>query len=695
MRLMTLLLPSPNPATRRLQALGGSLLLVIILLVVVIYDGHRQAGYSTAYLAAAGEMRMLSQRLAKASGLATQGHAAAFRQLGDSRDRFAARLAALNDGGEIDGVRVPPSPAVTKTALKALNEEWQRTARDAAQLLDSETRLVALGSEVATINNSNPQLLQFAEELAALRLQQGGSAREIAAANQLVMLTQRIAKNASALLVGDHIEPEVAFLLGKDSNSFRQLLSAFREGDEVLGIPAVRDEPSRNKLAGLSAAYAQYHEAVSSMLGSMRGLVLAKQAGSRIFSDSDQLQASTDRLAVAYQEDGSDGLFGPLLGFLALVAFLLLGWMARTYLDDARLRAEEAEASQRESEHINRHTQDAILRLMNELGDLANGDLTVSATVSEEITGAIADSVNYAIEELRVLVGQIDTAADRLGAASETARHTSSELLVAAGRQAGEIECVGLAALDMVLALSAVSTEARQSAKVARQSLAAADKGGEAFLDAIQGMSRIHHEMQETARRIRRLGESSQEIGEIVGMISGLSEQTNMLAVNAAIQAAAAGEAGRGFSIVAEEVQGLAERSAEATRRVSVIVGTIQADTQEAVAAMGASTLGVGEGARRLDAAGQALSEIGDVSQNLAQLVENIASATQRHAEAATRMADQMQEILRITRQTSAGTRQTAGAIGELTELASDLKASVAGFKVGSEPTQKREELLV
>ena len=376
-------------------------------------------------------------------------------------------------------------------------------------------------------------------------------------------------------------------------------------------------------------------------------------------------------------------MHGVAIAVLIALAVVIAGLMVKIYLDDSRQQAESAEQSRRTSEQANRQNQDAILRLMNELGDLADGDLTVTATVSEDITGAIADSINYTIEELRVLVGRINDAAGRVTQATEIAQRTSSELLDAARRQSVEIQDAGHSVLSMAGSMTRVSDEAVQSAQVARQSLNAAGKGTQAVQDSIKGMNEIRDQIQETSKRIKRLGESSQEIGEIVELISDITEQTNVLALNAAIQAASAGEAGRGFSVVAEEVQRLAERSGEATKQIAAIVKTIQTDTQGAISAMEESTRGVVAGTKLSDAAGQALAEIGDVSRNLAELIEDISNATREQAESATGVAGKMQDILRITEQTTAGTQKTAQAVGELAGLTTELKGSVAGFKVG------------
>ncbi|HXE38989.1 MAG TPA: methyl-accepting chemotaxis protein [Azonexus sp.] len=664
-----------QPVIQQMKTLGAIFVVLLLLIATLVFHDNRESTHGTAYVAASGEMRMLSQRLAKASLLALQGNPVAFAQLKESRETFSQLLDRLTSGGEISGVSVPGSPNNVRPQLDALTERWTVTDKDALTVIDQEKNLIALGNSVAVIDNKNSVMFDLTEQLAALKLQSGSSSREIAMANQLVMLTQRIAKNASALRVGDEINPEVAFLLGKDTNAFRDLLQGLAKG--------ANDADSREKLTALEGAFKEYQEAIASILGNMQPLVLSKQAGSRIFRESEDLLKATDNLSVGYQAGLAErSLYVILLIVLTIAALATLALLAKIYLEDTGRRAQAAEQQRHASEQVNRENQDAILRLMNELGDLADGDLTVTATVSENITGAIADSINYTIEELRVLVGRINDAANRVTAATEIARQTSAELLDAAERQSSEIQEAGQSALDMARSMSEVSGNATQSAQVARQSLMAAEKGTQAVQDSIKGMNEIRNQIQETSKRIKRLGESSQEIGEIVELISDITEQTNVLALNAAIQAASAGDAGRGFTVVAEEVQRLAERSAEATKQIAAIVKTIQTDTQDAVSAMEQSTQGVVEGAKLSDAAGQALSEIGDVSRNLADLIQSISTSTQNQADSATDVARLMQDILHVTEQTTAGTQRTAQAVDELTALASELKGSVAGFKV-------------
>jgi len=659
----------------QLRLLGVLLAIFAGVAIVLTVVQLRGATQGTAFVSAAGQMRTLSQRIAKAAQLTLQGNPTAFSELKESRDNFERLLKAVRDGGTVDGTAVPSSPGAVQGELEELGKLWEKTDKDAKQLLSQQQNLSSLGTSVATINTENPRLLDLSEQVAALKLQSGASPREIATANQVVMLTQRMAKNANALLVADAIDPEVAFLLGKDANTFRELL------DSLTSMTSDRD--TLDKIENLKEVAEEHLKGVQNILGNIQLLVQAKRAGSQIFGQSSQLLAATDALAQAYNKrfTGFNALALVIIVF-ALLALAVLVVMAKLYNDDLKQRQAEAERQRGQAEAEKNATQQAILRLMNEMGDLADGDLTVRATVTEDITGAIADSVNYTVEELAVLVRRLNDAAGRVTNATESAQAISTELIQTAERQSREIQHAGNQVEEMSRSMTDVSGNAMQSAQVARKSLEAARKGQDAVQNTIRGMNDIREQIQETSKRIKRLGESSQEIGEIVELISDITEQTNVLALNAAIQAASAGEAGRGFTVVAEEVQRLAERSAEATKQIAAIVKTIQTDTQDAVAAMENSTRGVVDGARASDAAGQALSEIGDVSVEVASLIEQISADTQKQASVATEVADAMRDILKLNEQTSRGTQQTAVSIGQLADLAVELKGSVSGFKV-------------
>lgn len=398
-------------------------------------------------------------------------------------------------------------------------------------------------------------------------------------------------------------------------------------------------------------------------------------SGEKLAASGDDILA-VSRDVVKQHGVGGRATIWFVIAFAAALLTLVLIFL------NGKRQAEEARARSAEIEEANLRNQEAILHLLDEMGDLADGDLTVNAEVTESITGAIADSINYTIASLRELVEEINRATEQVNTATAQAQGTSNQLLQAAQKQSVQIKDTGDAVEQMASSILEVSNNAGEAASVAQRSLEAASQGTQAVQNTISGMNEIRTQIQETSKRIKRLGESSQEIGEIVELISDITEQTNILALNAAIQAASAGEAGRGFTVVAEEVQRLAERSSEATKQISVIVKTIQTDTNNAVTAMENSTAGVVEGAKLSDAAGQALHEIESVTNNLARLIEAISTSTAAQGEMAAKARNNMQDIQQITTQTTEGTRLTSQSIGQLTALAEELRASVAGFKV-------------
>jgi len=641
--------------------------LLIVIIGALVSGATRQSTSNTTYVAATGDLRMLSQRIAKLAGQVMQADASASKPLREARESFSELLERLTLGGEIKGVEVPASPVSDE--LSILKADWDRTDRNIRVLIEQEARLTELARGVAFVVAGNAQLLELTEKVAASRL--GSSQRDAVVVSQMVMITQRIAKNAHLLTGTDKVDAGATYILASDANTFQQSLDYLANGNT-----------DRALLSQLSAVFSEQHKAINNILPNLHQLNQSKEAGANIIRESDRILEAADKLEKAYQEQTTSQVLMLAASIAGIIVIFILFRLFVIYRNDVRRRAEEIDEQREASEALNQQNQNAILRLMNELGDLADGDLTTMATVSEDITGAIADSINYTIEELRDLVGRINEATSQVTQMTEVARKTSADLLNAAKQQSKQINTAGGSVIRMAQSMNTVSNQATKSAEVARASLDAAQHGTVAVEDSIRSMNEIRGQIQETAKRIKRLGESSQEIGEIVELISDITEQTNVLALNAAIQAASAGEAGRGFTVVAEEVQRLAERSAEATKQISALVKTIQTDTQEAVSAMEQSTQGVVEGAKRSDTAGQALAEIGKVSHDLASLIEHISTATQEQSKSATQVAGLMQEILNITEQTSTGTTRTSETVEKLAALASELKGSVAGFKV-------------
>ncbi|MGH8726568.1 MAG: methyl-accepting chemotaxis protein [Burkholderiales bacterium] len=672
-------------AAQQFWLLAGLLGLFLLLAAALTYFAAQEGKRQTQQIATATEMEMLSQRMAKGSELAVEGNAIGFEQLKESRDEFGANLRLLSDGGTAAGIDLSAAQDGEVVALlSGLKARWEDVEKSASAILNEQDALTSFGKSVAGINDSNSTLLETTEAIVSIMAQSGAGNRELLVANQQVMLTQRMAKNANALLSGEVIDPELIFLLSKDTNSFRESLGGLATGSEALRVSAVRDNEVRKKLEELQVAFKDYEGNARTILGNAQKLIASKEANRSIITQSESLLTDSGKLGDAFEAGAESAETSLVLGavmsaVLALLCAGLLGW---SFLSESRRQASEAEQRKVQAESESSRNQQAILRLLDEMGTLADGDLTVQVKVTEDITGAIADSVNYTVEELRGVVTGINKAAAQLSQGTEVAQSVSTRLLQAAQVQSQQIQETTDSVQQMVQSIEQVSMSAQECARVAEQSIAAAETGAGVVQDSITGMNSIRDQIQDTSKRIKRLGESSQEIGEIVELIADITEQTNVLALNAAIQAASAGEAGRGFTVVAEEVQRLAERSAEATKQITTLVKAIQTDTQDAVAAMERSTQEVVEETRMSDATSDALNEIGRVSWILAELVEGITFGMRIQAESAIKVAENMDAILEITGQTTQGTQQTAQSMRQIAKLASELKSSVAGFKL-------------
>ena len=667
-----------------LTLLGVSLLLLVGAAVYVL----NQTDKASQQVAASGQALMQSQRLAKSVSQALIGSESAFPEVKESAEVLARNLRGLKQGDAELGL--DPLGAGLAAELDALMPKIDQAEANAAAVLAQQEILTQVGTALRTINRQSSDLLEIAETVSSLKLQQNAPAAEISASGQLVMLTQRIGKSANEFLTMEGVSPEAVFLLGKDLNTFKEVSEGLLKGSEELRLSPSRDPQVRERLEALLALYEQTRTEAGAILGNLQGLVSAREAQASIITDSEPLRLGLQKVQEGVSAGSGLGgvqLLGLMLpALLALASGVGLGYVRLQDSRQRQLTAENqrlaAESQQQDAKRVNDANQAAILRLMNELQTVAEGDLTQEATVTEDITGAIADSVNYTVEELRSLVASVQGTVTRVAHTTTSVEHTSDELLQASTEQLKEIRETGQSVLEMAERITAVSSRAQQSAEVARQSLQAAATGLDAVHNTIGGMNTLRDQIQDTAKRLKRLGESSQEIGEITELISDITEQTNVLALNAAIQAASAGEAGRGFSVVAEEVQRLAERSGDATRQIAALVKAIQTDTQDAVGAMEKSTQGVVEGARLSDNAGTALTEIDQVSRRLAELIEQIAQAASAEASSANTVAGNIQHIFVVTEQTERGTQSTAEQVRELATMAEELRQSVARFKI-------------
>jgi len=628
------------------------------------------------FLGVTAESAVLSQSVAKNAQMAISGDREAIGNLYSDRERFDRNLRIMRTGGGETSIDRPPRPV--RDEASRVREDWDR-GRDAVQtILEHGDLLNRSNQDMSDVDENMPELQNSIEALGDRMLELNLGASQVFYQGRMAQLAPRIQQWTESL-VGGSGEPSVsARRLGNDNAFFDRVLTGFLDGDDDLGIQPVTDSEALAILDDIQFYYGRINDGVERIEGRRSDLVNVHSANQALAELSDSLLAGVRSVEGAYRSAMGERMFSATYGYIfGGLALLIMTVMIYIYVLTSDTR--KAAALQLEQ---NERNQEAILRLLDELGSLADGDLTVQVSVTEDITGAIADSINYAVDALRELVVTINDTAVRVDATAQQTRATASHLAEASEHQSSEISSASRQIQEMANSIEQVSENAERSTRVAQQSVEIAHKGGDAVRRTIDGMNNIRENIQETSKRIKRLGESSQEIGDIVELINDIAEQTNILALNAAIQASAAGEAGRGFAVVADEVQRLAERSGNATRQIEALVKTIQTDTNEAVISMEHSTSGVVNGAQLAENAGEALDEIEKVSNHIATLIQSISGAARQQAKAATDVSRTMQVIQEITSQTHEGTTATADNIGKLAALATELRKSVAGFKL-------------
>jgi len=564
---------------------------------------------------------------------------------------------------------VSPVPKAVAKELAATDAAWKAMQQATKTILKAEDpygkTAMATAAIVDVIHPADPDQKGLSElyQQTAKRLSRGGSSEQIARAVQQVVRLERITSEARRVLNE-----------GRDAQRHADALAAelqgFNADNEVLiadGATAAAAREAQDKFSSLGSAIADIKASAPAVTQMQIAAAELKGRAANVISTASELE---QRLI----DSRTRQLILPIvvyvagaLAILALIAFGVLMVLATR----ARLaRAEERDTRQ----------QQAILSLLDEITNLADGDLTVDVTVTEDFTGAIADSINYTVQNMRNLVGTITSTSDDVAKAASGTQETALKMSAASERQAREVTAVTSTIAATSQSMQQVASQAERLSQQAQQSVQIAHDGAGTVNRTILGMSALREQIQDTSKRIKRLGESSQEIGNIIEFINDIAEQTNTLALNASIQAAMAGEAGRGFAVVADEVQKLAERAATATRQIETLVKTIQADTQEAITSMERSTQNVVTGAKSAEEAGQALTKVESSSQDLSKLIAEIADSARNQSAAATRIAGTMQVIRDIAVQTSGSASQTAQAVGNLNSMSEKLRESVAGF---------------
>lgn len=595
---------------------------------------------------------------------ATRGLTPDFLTLSARVEDLDLSVEALAQGDEVAGIEA--APASVQPEVAEVGTAWNQMKTTVQAVLDGEQAwrqaASSAGAIVQAIHAGNGEDVFKIYERIAERL--GGRAGQNPAIGQLVRL-ERISTEARGVLSR-----------GRDAAATIQALDAEVRNFAQVNQQLVADGTVGPLARAASERFAPVAQASESLLENAEAIDRLQVAAGQLQGSAANIIATAKALEQRLLDTRVRQVVLPIVvavsGGLAIV-LLIIFIVITVRATRSRLQfAEERDAKQ----------QQAILSLLDEITNLADGDLTVDVTVTEDFTGAIADSINYTVQNMRNLVGTITTTSSEIASAASSTKETAIRMNEASERQAKEITAVTNTIAATSQSMQQVAASAEKLANQAQQSVQVAHNGAETVNRTILGMTSLREQIQDTSKRIKRLGESSQEIGNIIEFINDIAEQTNTLALNASIQAAMAGEAGRGFAVVADEVQRLAERAANATRQVETLVKTIQADTNEAIISMERSTQNVVVGAKSAEEAGQALTKVETSSQELAKLITDISSSARNQSAQATKIAGTMQVIRDIAVQTSGSANRTANAVEELSVLSQKLRESVAGFKL-------------
>lgn len=659
-----------------------SLLFIFVALIFAAHSlARRHSNADAEYVGLMNELKLRSQQLSRDAQTAALGDVQGSARLKASGTDMQAMLDRLRDSQAAGPL--PPLPARVTPQLEAVEGNWKGIRENIETILS--------GAQVAAAMRENGKSLDALFSSARLTTQEvfgavasgTASAEQVSLVGRQLVRLERMSINVDRILAGGPETAAAVISLKRDVADFVATTARLLGDDRAEPGLRIEDPVAQQGIVRLASLFANRAGLIDSFIDRSESLIDLHEAANMINADSVPFLEATQALQEQYNRASAAGdqytTAVIVFGILALSCLLILGVQL---IRDARAHTEEVRRRELESRERNRRNQDSILKLLDEMSDLAEGDLTAYASVTEDITGAIADAFNYAIDALRHLVARIDNTAEAVADAAQTSRTRAVQVSVASDRQNAEIIKAAATMQDMADSIERVSANAAESSEVAKRSVTIAKKGAHEVRETIDGLDDIRLTIQDTAKRLKRLGESSQEIGAMVGLIDDIADQTNVLALNAAIQASMAGESGRGFAVVADEVQRLAERAGQTTKRIEQLVKTVQADTVEAIESMERSTTGVVSGALLAQGAGTSLGEIESVSEQLAQLIESISATSREQAERAAAVAKTMSAIRTIATQTRAGANTTAKSVGNLANLAEALKTSVAGFRL-------------
>ncbi len=656
---------------------AGMIALLVVLVLAFAGNYYLMGSGSSggnAHVDLANELKVISQKIAKHAASAAQGNPTSVDELASEKAEFTSILGKIRHGDPARGIG--PAPSSAGSSLSQMESLWAGMSGRVDVILQKMAALTYLKDASADMVISMSAIQQENNKVVRALLRSNTAANEIVMAQRQALLIERMSHSIDKVLErGDTQGLRDHFT--RDSQTFRQVLNGLKNGDQSLVLTRVNDVEVQNSLTTIEELFGSVSTSIENVMSRSDDVVEIRNAADAVYGGSAEFLVAGDALIQALgSADAGFSFASPTIG-IGLGSAILVVFIVITILVYRQSSTSISETAQ-----ANEENQAAILQLLDELADLADGDLRVQATVTESFTGAIADSINFSIDQMRGLVSKINETSGLVSSAADQTRHSVSALSEASQRQAAEIADVSEAVNEMAVSIDMVSYNAAESSSVAERSVDIASKGAVVVQNTIDGMDNIRGQIQETAKRIKRLGESSQEIGDIVALINDIADQTNILSLNAAIQASMAGDAGKGFAVVADEVQRLAERSGAAAKQISALVKTIQSDTNEAVSSMEQTTAEVVQGTRLAQDAGVALGEIEGVSKSLAEIIENISDAARQQAASAGKISNTMKSIQEITTATTDGTKETATAVGNLADMTNELRSSVSGFKL-------------
>jgi len=625
------------------------------------------------FLTYINRLSVLSQQIAKDVDSAIQGNESVYSALQEEVDEFGRSLRNLKTEN--------PAQSLTSSAseftgdLGEMSVSWESMKTEVEYVLANQASISSIREMASDLTISMSAIQQENAKVVAALVRANAPANQIALAQRQALITERMLRSVDRLLDIGYTKVLIDNI-SRDKQTFQKVLAGLASGDRELLLVAVKDRQVRTSLARIDELFRTLSARLNQIITLSAQKIRMNEAEGNIHRISAALLSQSEDLIGKYRRMADSRLVTPTTGLILglLVFFIILAISFMLY--------RESNAGLEETADQNEANQAAILQLLDELADLADGDLTVQATVTESFTGAIADSINFSIDQTREVVSQINATATRVSDAATGTQESVIELEKAAQKQTQEIVAVSSAVDDMAVSIDRVSYNAAESTSVAERSVEIANNGTSVVQSTIGGMEKIRGQIQETAKRIKRLGESSQEIGDIVNLINDIADQTNILSLNASIQASMAGEAGRGFAVVADEVQRLAERSGAAAKQIAALVKTIQSDTNEAVISMENTTSEVVQGARLAQNAGVALDEIEGVSKSLAEIIENISDAARQQAASAGKISNTMKSIQETTSQTTESTQSIVTSVGNFANMTDELRSAVSGFKV-------------